>query len=110
MEKFKHKEFDRTLLKPDLEGKNPNNFFYNKKVVFTGDLNSIERADAIKYVSDLGADVNTGISRKTEVVVMGERPGPAKIKLIFTLMKQGVQINVMFEEEFLSLLMESSQK
>lgn len=101
---FADKDFDRTLLKPDLSIGDPTHPFYNKRLVFTGDLNSMPRSEAAERVRALGTDINTSISRKTQIVVMGKGAGPSKLMKIEELKSQGVEIWVVQEEEFLKLI------
>jgi len=103
-ELFGAKHFDSRLLKPDLEGKNKDNPFYNKRVVFTGDLVGMERAVAAQLIQALGADINVAISKRTNIVIVGRAPGPSKMKKIEALMADGCDIQVMKEEEFLRLV------
>ncbi|HRF81108.1 MAG TPA: exonuclease domain-containing protein, partial [Flavobacteriales bacterium] len=95
---FADKDFDRTLLKPDLSIGDPTHPFYNKRLVFTGDLNSMPRSEAAERVRALGTDINTSISRKTQIVVMGKGAGPSKLMKIEELKSQGVEIWVVQEE------------
>lgn len=75
------KGIEREWLDPDPNAE-PNNLFFGKKIVFTGNLQQIDRNDAAMYVSKLGGDVNTSISKKTDIVVVGENPGPSKMEKI----------------------------
>lgn len=43
--------------------------------VFTGELKNRSRADAEQLVRELGGNVSSGISRKTDFLVVGESPG-----------------------------------
>jgi len=101
---FNEKKIDSNLLKPNLDNANPDNPFYNKKVVFTGDMQKISRQDAANKIQNLGADINTSISKKTEIVVVGDGAGPSKIKKIEELNSQGCKIRLIYEDEFLSLI------
>lgn len=101
---FSKKSLDSGLLKPNLEVENKNNLFYNKRVVFTGDLQSISRQEAASIIQNLGADINTAISKKTEIVVIGNGAGPSKMKKIEELISQGCNIRLVYEKEFISLI------
>ena len=101
---FTKKNIDSTLLKPNLEVANKDNLFYCKRVVFTGDLQAISRQDAAIKIQNLGADINTSISKKTEIVIIGSAAGPSKMKKIEELNLQGCNIRLMYEKEFLSLI------
>ena len=101
---FSQKTIDSNLLKPNLDIANTNNPFYNKKVVFTGDLQKIGRQEAATKIQNFGADINTSISKKTEIVIVGNAAGPSKMKKIEELNSQGCNIRLIYEEEFLSLI------
>jgi DNA polymerase-3 subunit epsilon len=103
-ELFGAKKFDSDLLKPNLNVSNKDNPFYNKRVVFTGDLEGMERAVAAQLIQALGADINTAISKRTNIVVLGRAPGPAKMKKVETLLAEGCKIQLMKEDEFLRLV------
>lgn len=101
---FNGKKVDSHLLKPDLEAADPNNPFYNKKVVFTGDLQSMSRKEAAERIRQMGADIDTAITGKTQIVIMGQKAGPAKVKKIEELKAGGSEIRVVEEEEFRQLI------
>lgn len=101
---FSQKTIDSNLLKPNLDIANTNNPFYNKKVVFTGDLQKIGRQEAATKIQNFGADINTSISKKTEIVIVGNAAGASKMKKIEELNSQGCNIRLIYEEEFLSLI------
>lgn len=99
-----HKKIDSNLLKPNLELANKEHLFYNKKIVFTGDLKAITRQVAAAKVQELGGDINTAVSKKTNIVIMGEKAGPSKLAKIFEYNSQGCEIKIMEEDEFLAYL------
>ncbi|BDD11709.1 hypothetical protein FUAX_41410 (plasmid) [Fulvitalea axinellae] len=89
------------ILKKDLSQASPEDFFYDKKVVFTGVLKSIKRIDAAELVKKQGADIDTGISKRTNYVITGKKPGPSKMKQIEKYNAEGSEIIIMLEGEFL---------
>jgi NAD-dependent DNA ligase len=100
------KGIDSEWLKPDPYAE-PNNLFYGKKVVFTGNLAHIERNDAAMYVAKLGGDVNQSLSKKTDMVIIGENPGPSKMQQIVQLNKvRNTPIELIGEDGFLSMIRE----
>jgi len=105
------KIFDNDLkvpLKED-EVKNKNNIFFGKKVVMTGNLvNFPSRQTVAEMLHILGADINGSISKNTDIVVMGNGAGPAKVKKIEELKKAGHEIRIIMEEEFVDLMNEYS--
>jgi len=108
LESFQKKKVDKLDLQPDFENADKSSPFYMKIVVFTGDMQHMERKEAAHIAKDLGADVNTSISKKTDFVIIGERPGPSKMKKIKDLQFQGFPLKVLNEGEFLSLIKEFS--
>ncbi|MBK6625976.1 MAG: 3'-5' exoribonuclease [Flavobacteriales bacterium] len=103
-EAFSDKRIDSGLLKPQLEGADPNHLFYGRRLVFTGDLRAMQRSEAAELVRALGADINTSISKKTQIVVIGDGAGPSKLRKIKELQDQGIDIRIIYEEEFLQIL------
>ncbi len=101
---FEKKVLDSALLKPNLMAENKDHVFYSKRIVFTGDLKSIERHDAAAKVHNLGGDINTTISKKTDIVIVGNSAGPAKMRKIEELRAAGFNIQLIYETEFLTLI------
>uniref|UniRef100_UPI003FD814B9 BRCT domain-containing protein n=1 Tax=Alistipes putredinis TaxID=28117 RepID=UPI003FD814B9 len=91
-------------LVPDLEHADPNSPFYDKKVVFTGVLESISRSEAAEIVKAMGADINNSISSLTDYVIVGADAGPSKLKKIEDCNAKGANIRVIFESEFLKMI------
>lgn len=84
------------LLKKDLTGADPSNPFYDRKVVITGEF-SIERKALATRLKKMGADIDTGITKKTHFVLIGEDPGPAKIEKLEKLIHDGFNIRKLYE-------------
>lgn len=98
-----HEHLCGDVLKPDLTNADCNSPFYAKKVVFTGVLNSIDRKEAADLVKNLGADIDTSITKRTNFVITGSAPGPSKMEKINQLNTQGCNIRLIYEEEFLRM-------
>jgi len=99
-----HDRIKGDLLKPDLENADSSNPFYGKKVVFTGELEGIGRNQAAICVKDMGADIDTQITKKTNFVVVGEDPGYAKMAKISKYNDEGSNIKIIYEPEFLKMI------
>lgn len=99
-----HDRLTGDILKPNLENADPSSPFYNKKVVFTGVLNSIKRLEAAEIVKKLGADIDTSISKGTNFVITGKAPGPAKMKKIEKYNAEGCEIKIVLENDFLEMI------
>ncbi len=97
---FERKKIDASILKMDSSNAPEGSPFLNKKVVFTGDLINFEREDAAAIVQKLGGDVNTSISSKTNIVIIGKGAGPAKLEKIIDLLSDGIHIQLMNERIF----------
>jgi DNA polymerase-3 subunit epsilon len=104
---FAYKQVESTLLKPISDA--PDNYLKGKKVVFTGDLQSLSRNEAAKAAQSLGADVNTSISKNTRIVVLGRGAGPKKLEKINELQGQGNQIETIDESRFLEIISQTKQ-
>jgi len=99
-----HERITGDLLKPDFEIAENNHPFFNKKVVFTGVLETISRDEAAKIVKSKGADIDTGITKKTNYVIVGHGAGPSKLKKIEEFNSMGSQIKIIDESEFLKII------
>lgn len=99
-----HETLTGNVLIPDLKNADPNSLFYNKKVVFTGVLESISRGDAAEIVKSRGADINNSISGLTNYVIVGSNAGPAKLKKIEDYNANGANIQIIYESDFLEMI------
>ncbi len=87
------------------EVENTNTPFFQKKVVLTGVLKSFPvREEVASMLKRYGADINGSISKKTNIVIVGNGCGPSKMKTIEELQGQGVEIKVLYEPEFLDII------
>ena len=75
--------------------------FAGKTVVFTGALSNFTREEAKEIVERLGGKVAPSVSRKTDLVVVGENPGSKFQKA------QQLGIKMINEEEFMRLIKEA---
>lgn len=100
---MRRKSLHGDVLKKDLTGANPDNPFYDRKVVITGEF-GIERSELGGILKKLGADIDTGITRKTNYVLTGMYPGPAKMKKLTSLIEEGYDIKRVEEGELLKIL------
>ena len=91
----------------------PSHPFFGKIVVFTGKLYSMPRPEAWKLVAAAGAIPKEGMSRSTNILVVGEQdpfkmsPGEsqsAKFREAEKLKISGLDIEVMNETDFLAFL------
>lgn len=95
-----------------------NHSFFNKNIVFTGDLLSINRRDAMQMVVDEGATIKSGMSRLVDYVIVGKQDKTivgkdgmsSKERKALDLIAKGFDIKVIKEAEFLSLLKHSEME
>ncbi len=99
-----HTQLSGDVLRPNLQNANPSSPFYAKKVVFTGVLTHISREDAAEKVKLLGADIDTGITPRTDLVIVGKGAGPVKLKKIEAYNGVGADIRIVNEREFLGMI------
>lgn len=104
--KFDSKQTDSYLLQQNKQDADPTNPFYDKKIVYTGDFNSISRQNLAVRLYKMGADIDKSISKKTNIILIGDNPGPKKIEKINTLIESGVNIKLIYENELLTILSE----
>lgn len=79
--------------------------FYQKKVVITGIIDAYPmREELAQLLKQYGADINSSISGKTNIVIVGHGAGPSKMKKIEDLNSNGAGIQIIYEPEFLEIL------
>lgn len=98
-----HEALHGDILVKDLSQADPNNPFYDKKVVITG-IFDISRNDIAQWLKRMGADINTAISRKTNIVLVGEDAGQSKLKTIDKLIHDGYEIKIYHQDELKKLM------
>lgn len=86
------------LLKKDLTGADPCNPFYDRKLVITGEFH-LDRKELANVLKSMGADIDTGISKKTNFVLIGQEPGPAKMEKLEKLIHDGYPIRKIYQED-----------
>ena len=72
--------------------------FSGKKFVLTGELTSMSRNIAAEKIRNLGGDIASSVSKKTDYVVVGDNPGSKYEKA------KALNIRILSEQEFLDLL------
>ena len=71
------------------------NYFTNKKCVLTGTLSSMGRSEAKKLIESFGGQLSESVSKKTDILILGENPGSKYDKA------KELGIYIMEEPEFL---------
>lgn len=93
----------------DQSKNNPDSIFYNKKVVFTGTLISMERRVAFQKIADLGGILCSGVTKETDYLIVGQQDyrlvgddGMSnKQEKAIKLKSIGSKIEILSESEFL---------
>jgi len=102
-----NRSYERATLDPlaDDQVEDKSTPFYHAAVVITGTFDAYPNRNELgKLLQSLGADINTAISSKTDVVVIGHGAGPSKLKKIKELHDKGHEIRMIFEPELVQLL------
>lgn len=94
------------------------NYFLNKNIVFTGDLELINKKTAMQQVVDLGAVLKSTMSKKVDLLIVGKQDksivGPdgmsSKQRKAKELITNGIDITILNETEFLKYLIEAKEK
>ena len=76
------------------------NYFTNKKCVLTGTLMSMGRSEAKKIIEGFGGSLSESVSKKTDILILGENPGSKYDKA------KKLGIYIMQEDEFLDKIKE----
>lgn len=96
---FSEKKIIREYLYPKKDLADKSHFFYGKKVVITGDFQHLsDRNEIAKLLWEVGADVDTGVGKKTQILVVGNNPGPSKMMIA-----EDMGLDFITENEFLKL-------
>ena len=98
-----HQQLKGNVLKKDLSCADPSNPFYNKKVVITG-VFDVGREDLAKKLKSLGADLDTGISKHTNFVIIGREAGPSKLAKMQSLIENGYDIRQLGQQEVTQIM------
>ena len=92
------------ILQKDLSCADPNNPFYDRKIVITG-VFTIERQELAMILKGMGADIDTNVSSKTNYLLIGEEPGPSKLRKFDELIASGKDVRKIYQED-LNLILE----
>jgi DNA polymerase-3 subunit epsilon len=104
---------DLTKLVPTVGTFNPEHPFYGRTFVFTGELESLSRREAMQAVIDVGGQCGNGVTKKTNVLVMGEQDlakladgqtKSSKMRKAEELVAEGADLEIFSELDFLRTL------
>lgn len=102
-----HKSLTGEVKQPlaDADITNKDNPFFHQKVVITGVFTAFPDREKLAFrLRDCGADINSSISAKTNIVVKGEGAGPSKMEKIKKLNEKGANIRVIEEKEMVEIV------
>jgi len=91
---------------------NKNHPLFGKNIVFTGELNTMDRRTAMQKAANVGAILKSGVSKNTDYLVVGVQDKSlvgddglsSKEEKAYKLIEEGYDIKIIKEEEFLKLL------
>lgn len=86
------------ILQKDLSCADPNNPFYDRKVVITG-VFAIEREELAAKLKIMGADIDTNVSSRTNYLLIGEEPGPSKLRKFDEFIASGKDVRKIYQED-----------
>lgn len=98
-----HKRIKGAVLQKDLTGADPSHIFYNKKVVITG-VFPMDRTLMAERVKACGADIDTGVTKRTAFVLAGDDPGPKKMEKAMAFQKEGYGIRILRWDDFKDMI------
>jgi DNA polymerase-3 subunit epsilon len=89
-----------------------NNPFYGKNIVFTGELSKYGRKEAMQLVADFGGVVKSGVSGKTDYLIVGKQDESIvgddglsrKEEKAYELIENGKDIQIIDEDEFYDMI------
>lgn len=84
---------------------NKDNHFYDKKVVISGVFDRFPlREELALLLKNYGADINTSISRKTDIFIVGKDCGPSKMSKVYELKYNGCDIEILEHVQLYDIL------
>lgn len=104
-----NRKYNHDTLIPLSEEKieNKDTIFFQKKVVITGGFSAYpDRNELGSILRTFGANINTTISGKTNIVIAGKGAGPVKLKKIEELNAKGNNIRIIYEKELCEIINE----
>lgn len=78
-------------------------FFQNKKFIITGDTD-FNRERTYKIITSLGGEKASSVNKLLDYAIIGKEPGPKKIEKLEELIKEGVNIRIFTENNFVSFV------
>lgn len=74
-------------------------FVSNKNIVITGDFSKFPKRTVLEsLIKEKGGTIQASISTKTNIVIIGQAPGPSKVEKLHQLFGKGAQIDLINED------------
>lgn len=110
--KFRSKRIAISEIAVTVETIKTNHPFFGKNVVFTGDMSTIDRKEAMQLVVNAGGIIKSGVSSITNYLVVGKQDlslvgdegKSTKEKKAYDFIEKGKNIKIIRESEFLRLI------
>ncbi len=113
--KNNRKKFDKISISEIAASKDildPAHTLFDKNIVFTGELTSMDRRQAMQRVVDLGAVLKSAVSSKTDYLIVGKQDisivgddgMSTKEEKAYFLKSKGHHIQILNEDEFIKLI------
>ena len=64
----------------------------------------MDRKEIAKHLKSMGADIDSSITKRTNYVLIGADPGPAKIEKLDSLIHNGFNIRKIYEDDLMAIL------
>ena len=102
----KHGQIDSRYLKQQTEGADPTNPLYGKIAVESGTYEQIgmTRDQVAEAIQKLGAKLNRDVSKKMNVFVTGNKPGPSKMEKVQSWRAEGIDIRIISQIELKEII------
>lgn len=105
-------ERPKVVIAGDPSKHDPESPLYGKSIVFTGVLMSMPRLEAQQLAADIGASLSNSVSKNTDFLVVGQQDFRVvgedglsrKQEKAIQLKQQGIEIEVLSEEQFLRMV------
>lgn len=82
----------------------PRHPFYKKVCVVSGTFQSVSREEILQMLADAGAELGTGITKKTDYFILGHNEKPSgKEKKAAEYIENGIPIQTLSEDDFFAL-------
>lgn len=102
-------QLESEVLKPDFENaENKTSPFYMKKVVISG-FNDLDKKTLSNRLKKLGADVDSGIGKSTNFLIIGDNPEPRKIEKMIKNIEDGKDAQIITFEQFRQMIFNSEK-